>query len=305
MFSVAVSIPYNKEQKMYDMSQVPDTGEDVRNAILKCDVYEGTRVVAATVLRWPNVLDQCPTALVPWSRLLRDCGRKSMTWAEVKNQCSDKVRDGTADHAEYRTLQHFNALVLNHNRDDLLLFYVLASPCTNRCTGTGRFSILNIINPILNWNNYAVVFSNIFQPRNGPRIPEAELREALERLGTHKGRLGSIGLRNIFRCNAENVMQCTSCSSGGQVSRYCYSENAQPAFIRPQPGRSDSRSPSGGRGRRSNSVNPHTRASTHVGSNAGQDQGSSRAGKGRRRRRRGKKRQSTDKSDNLSQNGWQ
>lgn len=260
---------------MYDMSQVPDAGEAVRDAILRCDVYRGTRVVAATVLRWPNVLDQCPAGRVPWPRLLRDCDRISMTWAEVRDQCSDKVRDGTADHAEYRTLQHFNTLVLNHNRDDLLLFYVLASPCTNRCPGMGRLSILNSINPILNWNNYAVVFSNIFQPRSGPRTPEAELRGALERLGTHRGQRGSIGLSNIFRCNAENTMQCTSCSHGGQVSPYCYSENAQPDVTQPQPGGSDSRSPSGGRGTRSNGINPHAGASTNVGSNAGQDQGRS------------------------------
>lgn len=220
MFSVAVSIPYNRQLNMYDMSQVPDTGQAVRAAILSCDVYRGTRVVAATVLRWPNVLDQCPTARVPWPRLLRDCGRTSMTWAEVKNRCPDKVRDGRADHAEYRTLQHLNTLVSNLNRADLLLFYVLASPCTKRCTGTGPLSILDMINPILNWNNYAVVFSNIFQPRSGPRISDKELQGSLERLGAHRGSLGSIGLSNIFRCSPT---QCTSCSHGGQVSRYCYS----------------------------------------------------------------------------------
>lgn len=221
MFSVAVSIPYNRQLNMYDMSQVPDTGEAVRAAILSCDVYRGTRVVAATVLRWPNVLEQCPTARVPpWQGIVNECGGTPMTWADVKNRCPDKVRDGRADHAEYRTLQYLNTLVSNLNRADLLLFYVLASPCSKRCTGEGRLNILDMINPILKWNNYAVVFSNIFQPRNGPRIPDEELRGSLERLGAHRGSLGSIGLSNIFRCSPK---QCTSCSHGGQVSRYCYS----------------------------------------------------------------------------------
>lgn len=227
MFSVAVSVPYNKNTHLYDMSGVPDSSEAVRDAILRCDVYVGKRVVAATVLKWPDVLQQCPAGRVPWHQLLKQCGRRSMTWAEVKKVCPDKIRDGRADHAEYRTLENFNALVSNlknFGADDLLIFYVLASPCDQRCASeTNPRSILDHINLIRCWKNYAFVFTNIFQPRNGPRIPEANLRGALERLATHKGRLGSLGLSNIFRCKGSE-MQCTSCSSSGKVDRHCYSD---------------------------------------------------------------------------------
>lgn len=229
MFSVAVSVPYNKDKNLYDMSKVLDSSQAVRDTILRCDVYVGQRVVAATVLRWPNVLQQCPTGRVQWPDLLRQCGRNSMTWAEVKRDCPDKIKDGRADHAEYRTLEKFSALVSNHKNfsDDLLIFYVLASPCDQRCTSeTNIHSILDLINPILKWKKYAFVFTNVFQPRNGPRIPEANLREALERLAKHKGSLGSLGLSNIFRCKARNQMQCTSCNRSGKVDRYCYSDKS-------------------------------------------------------------------------------
>lgn len=230
MFSVAVSVPYNKDTQLYDMSRVLDSSQAVRDTIMRCDVYDGERVVAATVLRWPNVLQQCPAGKVPWHQLLMKCGRSSMTWAEVKKVCPDKIRDGEADHAEYRTLEKFKTLVSNLNSkfsdDDLLVFYVLASPCDQRCASeTNRRSILDRINPILKWKNYAFVFTNVFQPRNGFHIPEENLRGALERLATHKGRLGSLGLGNIFRCKGGSAMQCTSCSRSGQVDRHCYSDS--------------------------------------------------------------------------------
>ncbi|XP_036950857.1 uncharacterized protein LOC119017848 isoform X2 [Acanthopagrus latus] len=229
MFSLAVTIPYNKDTKMYDISQLDDGGR-VRREILNCEVYTGTRVVAATVLRWPNVVDQCPGGRVQWPDVLRKCPGVN-TWADVKSQCPNEVKEGRADHAEYRTLQHINTLVKNLDKNDLLLFYVLASPCDQRCTSeSSNWSILNSIKAIQRWHNYAVVFSNIFQPRNGHVIPDQDLQGALQRLG------GSIGLSNIFRCNRQRAMQCTSCSSGGQVARYCFSKNSQPSLTKPQQG---------------------------------------------------------------------
>lgn len=227
MFSVAVKVPYNSVTGLYDMNRVPDPAQDVRNTILRCGVYAGQRVVAATVLRWPDVLQQCPNELVSWPNVLKRCHRKSMTWAEVKRVCPNEIRDGTADHAEYRTLQNFNTLLSNLNRDDLLIFYVFASPCDQRCASTtDTRSILDRISVIRNWNNYAFVFTNIFQPRNGARIPEANLRGALERLATHNGPRGALGLNNIFRCGREGGrMQCTSCYEPKGVARRCYSDN--------------------------------------------------------------------------------
>lgn len=230
MFSLAISIPYNNERRMYDISQVPDTGEQVRNAIQSCNVYSGTRVVAATVLRWPDVLNQCPTQHVQWPDVLRRCRKEEMTWADVQRLCPGKIREGTADHAEFRTLQHFNTLLTNHNRNDLLLFYVFASPCAQRCASeTSTRNILDLINPILGWNNYAFVFSKVFKPRTNDPIPEEDLQGALRILGTHQGALGAIGLENIFRCDGPpGRKQCTSCSTGGQVTRKCYVDEPQP-----------------------------------------------------------------------------
>nr|XP_046231702.1 uncharacterized protein LOC124051938 [Scatophagus argus] len=267
MFSLAVTIPYNKVSKRYDMSQVTDSGDVVRRRILNCEVYTSTRVVAATVLRWPNVLDQCPDGDVQWPELLPPCKKPIKTWADVQSTCPNAIREGKADHAEYRVLRHFNILVNSLSQNDLLLFYILASPCDKRCASENEshpLNILNSINRIKRWNNYAVVFSNVFQPRGGQPIPEAELRGALERLGNHRGPLGPIGLNNIFRCNRQNGMQCQSCSSGGQVAPYCISDNSP---IQPQPGRSNppSQSGQGGSGTRSNSVNPRPGVSRNVG----------------------------------------
>ncbi|XP_038569072.1 uncharacterized protein LOC119898860 [Micropterus salmoides] len=215
MFSLAVSIPYNSDRKIYDISQVTDTGEQVWQSILKkCEVYTSKRMVAATVLRWPNVVDQCPEGRVQWS-IPAKCGQ---TWADVKKNCPTEIEDGRADHAEYRTLQNFDTLARDHGENDLLLFYVLASPCDQMCTNlSSPYNILNSIKMIQKWKNYAVVFSNVFKPRDGDPIPDEDLRGAVERLGQ------SVGLRNIFRCKGR-VMQCTSCSSGTQVTRFCYSD---------------------------------------------------------------------------------
>ncbi len=231
MFSLAVSIPYNSATEMYDMNRVADTGNKVRDTILKCEVYRSKSVVAATVLRWPNVLDQCPNEPVQWPEIKTKCSETSLTWAEVaydmkrrktKKHCKDVVYEGRADHAEYRTLENFNTLVNNHDKNDFLLFYVLASPCVQRCTSkSSPWNILNSIKKIKKWKNYAVVFSDVFKPRGEP-IPVGDLRGALQRLGQ------SIGLRNIFRCSGEGAVQCTSCSSSKntkEVARYCISDN--------------------------------------------------------------------------------
>ncbi|XP_034544448.1 uncharacterized protein LOC117816345 [Notolabrus celidotus] len=221
MFSLAVRVPYNKESKKYDISQVTDSGEEVRETMIKCEVYSSSRVVAATVLRWPNVVDQCPGEPVQWPDVLKICGLSGKTtWLDLKRKCSKTVRDGRADHAEYRTLQHFNSLFKNQNRNDLLLFYVLASPCDRRCTNhSSPWNILEKIKMIKQWNNYAVVFSDVFQPRNGHIIPEEDLRAALGRLGQ------SIGLSNIFRCTEQDPMQCTSCSRDDTVTGFCVSNS--------------------------------------------------------------------------------
>lgn len=227
MFSLVVSIPKDKKTAQYDVNTVKDVAETMKNKILECDVYVGERVVAATVLRWPDVLNQCPSGLVQWPNFLKKCNPTVRTWADVDKKCpSGTIRNGRADHAEYRTLQNIGTLVSKHKgSDDLLVFYVLASPCDKRCTNQNSYwNILESIKSITNWRNYAVVFTHVFQPWNGPKIPEQELKEALKQLGH------SVGLDNIFRCykdNNINKMQCINCSKSSAdnqvVDERCYS----------------------------------------------------------------------------------
>lgn len=223
MFSLVVSVSHDTKTGLYDVNTVTDASETVRDKILKCDVYVGKRMVAATVLRWPNVLEQCPGERMQWPSILKKCSSTPQTWAEVKSKCpQNTIQDGKADHAEFRTLQNIRTLVSNHREgsNDLLVFYVLASPCDKRCTSeTNHWSILQSIKSIKKWKNYAVVFTNIFVPRNGAQIPDKERQGALERLGN------SVGLDNIFRCfKDKGKMQCINCSSSGAVARLCYSK---------------------------------------------------------------------------------
>ncbi|XP_026158684.1 uncharacterized protein LOC113127949 [Mastacembelus armatus] len=221
MFSVAVAVPFYSSTQRFDMNLVCDDGDRVREKILNCAVYEGQRMVAATVLRWPDVLDQCPKSRVQWTDVLRRCGKQSMTWAEVQTSCSHAVSNGRADHAEYRTLQRFGTLVNKPNKEDLLVFYVYASPCGNRCANPDDSrNILNLIKSIKGWKNYVFVFSKVFKPRDGSTIPDSELKEAVSKIGD------SIGLGNIFRCDGSaGWIHCTSCSTDGDVTPRCYKNN--------------------------------------------------------------------------------
>ncbi|MED6236404.1 hypothetical protein ATANTOWER_008678 [Ataeniobius toweri] len=214
MFSLVVSIPFNNKTKQYDISQLPD-GTLVKKTILDCYVYIGQRVVAATVLKWPDVLDQCPNGNVLWPDFQRGCPKGVRTWSDVSKQCNVKTR---ADHAEYRTVQDIGTLLLNHSQNDLLLFYVYASPCAQKCTNiSNTANILQKIQRVGHLKNFAFVFSKVFKPRGSESLPVEELRGALTALGS------TIGLQNIFRCDDSNdSMNCTNCSSHGEVARECY-----------------------------------------------------------------------------------
>ncbi|XP_061840587.1 uncharacterized protein [Nerophis lumbriciformis] len=213
MFSVAVSVPLGSNGQ-YDVAAIPDPGENIKNAILKCRVYEDEHVVAATLLRWPDVLTMCPKEKVPWKDVLRKCGRSSMTWQEVGENC---VKGARADHAEYRVLKTFEAWAADKKKTGLMLLYVFASPCTSRCTHENSgLSILKLVENIALWPQHAVVFSKVFQPKGKDPVKVNQLKGGLSNLGRH---LGSGGLGNIFRCD----MKCVSCSGGGgQVTPYCY-----------------------------------------------------------------------------------
>lgn len=223
MFSLAVSIPFNS--KFYDVKKVPDTHEAVRNTILNCEVYTGQNVVAATRLKWPEAATVCPDGPVLWPDVRQQCPA-GITWSQLKSKCPGARLEDRDEHAEYRTLQAFDTLRKTWDINDLMLFYVLGAPCVHRCTKTdSERNILESIQKIRNWQNYAVVFTNIPKHANGEDIDLSEKKQALLNLGTFEFNSGSIGLENIFRCKyIHGNMQCASCSTKGDVTDYCITD---------------------------------------------------------------------------------
>lgn len=237
MFSVAVSVPRNKDK--FDMNKVTDDdGEAVRTKILNCDVYIGNRVVAATVLRWPNVRYQCPNAPVQWPDVLKGCRGKINTWADIAAFCDEEYIENNlypqAAHAESRTLDYFkeNDKIRKNSKDDLMVFYVRDSPCGETCTNPGNTrNILSKIPAIRNWKNYVVVFSDVFRPDDNNNNRVNALRGSLERLGyaiaekgTKEEEKKSNGLKHIFRCYRQqnmNDMKCLIYNTNGAVADKC------------------------------------------------------------------------------------
>ncbi|XP_022623368.1 uncharacterized protein LOC111238232 [Seriola dumerili] len=228
MFSLAVSIP--KSGDSYDVAAGPDNGVAVKNAMLKCEVYTGTKVVGATLLRLSDIFTRCKDGRVQRQDVLQRCPERVVTWLDVKKKCRDKVGN-IDDHAEYRTLQALRTGP-SSNFNDLMLFYVYAAPCHLRCTQPGDGGILNSIKKIKKWGNYAVVFKKLFNPSDGTVVSQSFREQSLLNLAS----LGKIDLKNIFRCDyISGRMQCVSCSTDGGVTPYCVSDDTQTGF-QPQQG---------------------------------------------------------------------
>ncbi|XP_053275438.1 uncharacterized protein LOC128437348 [Pleuronectes platessa] len=294
MFSLAVSIPLNQDQnKNQNQNQganqiiqevlKSDHADNVKNKINKGEVYIGSRVVAAEVRR---------------------------------------LEKG-ADHAESRVVDNLDQLVNSPqvNNNDLLLFYVYASPCVEKCTSYGHTeNILEKINRIRHWKSYAVVFSKIFKPKKGQENTKEERIDALERLAWYQVAGGHIGLENIFRCdrkktkqNQKQTMQCISCSSNGKVAHKCVSDDPPSATSQseasastkmcPQPGRGGSSSERGaqdesewrsvnrrgGRVRRDISCSVEDVSSPQIGFDSGDGNGKVSRGKGKVSKGKGSK----------------
>ncbi|XP_030000507.1 uncharacterized protein LOC115426496 [Sphaeramia orbicularis] len=236
MFAMAVTIPYNKNRGKYDFSGVKEEGPKLRKEVLKCSVYITKQIIAATVLKYDRVDEQCPHEPVQWPELLRDCP-KARTWTEFQSDlCPKEVRDrslkklaekkpGLVDHAEYRVLDHFNEkLAKKINTDDLLLFYSWGSPCDDKCTNKDyQYNILETITQIRKWKNYVYVFSKPFKP---PHVKDEKqlknnLRTALKNLGN------KVDLNKIYRCDKDqnDKIVCKNCSNNGQVLDYCVNSN--------------------------------------------------------------------------------
>ncbi|XP_057700714.1 uncharacterized protein LOC130921089 [Corythoichthys intestinalis] len=232
MFSMAVSVPPGADPGTYDLTKVSDLGQNVKNTILQCGIYAGDNVVAATLLRWPDVVQRCPRAEVPWQDVLKACRRKSMTWHEVAMICPGAVEGNRADHAEYRVLERFDSWADDKDKSGLLVLYVYTAPCESRCASERNvLSILKLLERIRDWKEYVLVFSKLLNVKTlwaGNSMPDKRLARALLNLGRH---LGRGGLGKIFRCDQPedantNAMECISCSTGGEVTPQCYKKES-------------------------------------------------------------------------------
>ncbi|XP_047445289.1 uncharacterized protein LOC125010588 [Mugil cephalus] len=186
MFSVAVSIP--KKENMDQIYDINQCFSGVDDATIKKALKEGKVFNEGTIKA-----------------------------ARVKKIKREYV------HAKYRVLTNCDAL-LNRKYDtehDLLLFFVLGSPCYHKCTNENDpKNIIKYLKLIKRWKHYAFVFSYTPNSKN-PKLSvnEDQLREALEKLGN------TLGLQNIFHCvKLKDHMQCRSCSHNNQVAQYCVSD---------------------------------------------------------------------------------
>lgn len=209
MFSMAVSIP--RQQNKYDIDGVLNqiNGAEVVRKIKSGEVYKEGRMVAATFL------------------------------TKKKAKADDDI------HAEYRVLQDFDFLLGNNNNfeDDLLIFYVLGSPCYHKCTNPDHpNAILNYLKDIKRWANYAFVFTHIAVSKNKALETTDKDREtALHNLAF----TGGLGLQNIFRCEKkDDNMECSSCSQNNKMAHYCISNEPKSTSDQQGSSRSRNNSPS-------------------------------------------------------------
>lgn len=236
-FTLAVSVPFNRETSSYDVSQVTaaDSSQNVRTALDTCQVYQGSRVVGAMVLKWPDVKNQCPNSVIPatWT-FVRELCKNVQTWGDLSQVCTNNINkklakspNGAVDHAEYRVLQNFNNFVNRFDtpqrNSDLLVFYSYKSPCDTRCASlTNQWSILPSINAIKKWSNHVLAFSEIFVPVRTSFTPqqlEANRRTALTNIGA-----AIDGLGNVYRCRAG---RCSSCSGQSGVADTCVRDSSR------------------------------------------------------------------------------
>ncbi|KAK7929807.1 hypothetical protein WMY93_006202 [Mugilogobius chulae] len=68
MFSLIAIIPFDRNTQRFDVNSVitSDDPATVEQALRRCDVYRGPRLVEAAVLKYPDAKSQCPDQRVPW-----------------------------------------------------------------------------------------------------------------------------------------------------------------------------------------------------------------------------------------------
>lgn len=114
-------------------------------------------------------------------------------------------------HAERLVLEHINNAWSNKYEKSFLLLYTYLSPCAHRCANPNEplENILELITPMTNWPQHALVFTQPYRPLNKQGIPffnDDQLENSLIALAE------KIGYANIFRCyRPGNTFECIRC----------------------------------------------------------------------------------------------
>ncbi|XP_071359746.1 uncharacterized protein [Trachinotus anak] len=119
-----------------------------------------------------------------------------------------------------RVLENIQPFIKS-SQGNFLIIYSSDSPCGPTCANTNEDGITDRINDVIqNWSGYAFVFSNV---ADVPDADTSQLAQSFQQLGVSK-----LGLDNIFRCYnpGGGAIQCTSCSSGGDVTPSCVANTA-------------------------------------------------------------------------------
>ncbi|XP_008290955.1 uncharacterized protein LOC103365316 [Stegastes partitus] len=149
-------------------------------------------------------------------------GNNRLVIATKKEMESNNGKPYT-EHSEWRVLKD---LKLESNEGDLLVIYSYASPCGEKCAEPDhRYNIIDLIEKVIkegHWKETALVFEQVFLPKEEEKHEQEKLKAALENLGE------AIGHENIFRCFTTRfkVEKCISCADGKDVDKRCVSNKA-------------------------------------------------------------------------------
>ncbi|GAA6229056.1 hyphally regulated cell wall protein 1-like [Lates japonicus] len=126
-----------------------------------------------------------------------------------------RVVAATKSGALSRVLENIQPFIKS-SQGNFLIIYSVESPCGPTCTNANENGIAAKINDITqNWSGYAFVFSNVADVTAAGMSQKAQLFKQLT--------ISRLGLDNIFRCYepGDDDFQCTSCSTGGDVTPSC------------------------------------------------------------------------------------
>ncbi|XP_036420328.1 uncharacterized protein LOC118803901 [Colossoma macropomum] len=206
-YAVAINIPSHLCTGHFDFQAFlealnDDQPNNVRNNLRRNGIYNGRRMIGATLIEDPNHID-------------RNTNRHPFF------------------HSEYLLLINSNPLgvppnvplmqdLLNRDPQGCVIFYTYNSPCTGTCLNEKRpRNILTALNMIrLRQGPKAFVYNKIFERDQGNPQLEENLRK-IERNNNN---------RFLYRCNQNPHVNnthytCRLCFSGGRAAEQCLDPN--------------------------------------------------------------------------------